>query len=238
MYLTAFNVSKERYEKSAFLRIALSNNSFLMHREIQAMFSKDGETGSKRLDNNVLFMVEKTENGATIFIQSDIKADVNKSELFSLIKDTMNEKDMDEYYNGLSEGDELNFKFIYRPTVQIKYEGKKHTKRRLMRSKKNRYSYVTSRLTKIGFETTENDIVELDKVIARVDKESCMSELSDVYSEQKKNKNKKKKSNAYYLNGYEYRGNVRVRDIALIKENLRKGIGPSKSYGFGMMLLF
>ena len=201
------------------------NNTFLMHREIQSMFS--GDEG-RRVVGDILFRIEEDIDKATIYIQSLSVPDPSKSQLFNTISETMSFIDMDEYYKDIKDGDTFKFVLNCRPTVQKRNNENGNSKKRVIYNPSKREKWLYGKGIKCGFELL--NLFEKDSIKYNVDTAAALGSLSD-------SKNTKNKPKEFYIDGLSYVGSLKVKNVELLKQTLRKGIGPSKAHGFGLLIL-
>lgn len=224
MYISIFTIDIEKYKSNAYARVCL-NNIFLMHREIQSMFPKEE---GKREKGDVLFHVNERDTCIEIFIQSKSLPDPSKSQLFCSFAENMMTKSAEDYYSNLKEGMSLRFVIHCRPVIQSHVDGTKNSKKRLIYNKDERIKWLVRKGIENGVAIKK--VKENDHIKYLVDKAASMGDIG--------NKKEIKLPASFYIDGFSYGGNLEILDVNLLKEALVKGIGPSKAYGFGLLILF
>lgn len=178
-----------------------------MHRQLQAAFE------SARSEYNVLYRLMNISEKPILYVQSDIVPNWNKlaTRGFTLI-DIRNTQ---EIVNNIQDNN------IYRFEVKAYPSKKKATAIRSRDGHIREYLY------------------DEEKQIEWIKKEAKKAgfELLEAYNKRSGTETVSRKTGDYKLKGTIYQGILRVTDKESFKQAYRKGIGPEKAYGFGLLLL-
>ena len=183
-------------------------NAHDMHRNIQKLFD------SQREGNNVLYTVNRTEGACDLYLQSDMQPTLdanflNRYGMFMEYSVSLSKK-----HQSTETGTVFSFILDAMPckaAVQGDIAGR--GKRQCLTDPESRLQWLDRKGEQGGFK------------------------ILNVYEHPMERINVLRKGVSYFLPRYRYTGDLLVTDEVLFRETLRKGIGPGKSYGLGLLLI-
>lgn len=186
---------------------AIRNPSYL-HSIIQ---TKPFEAARK--DHNVLYRIMDENDRKVLYVQSDIEPDWStlSGRGFTLV----GTKNIDAINNVIREGSRFVFSVLANPIKKVTDYEKQTKKKVFLENPAARLDWLTRYAERNGFrllEVSENHMVSKDDV-------------------------EKKAKNKFVIRGVEFNGVLEVKDAEAFKDCLRKGLGPEKAYGYGLMML-
>ena len=102
------------------------------------------------------------------------------------------------------------------PSKKVGAEGAKNSRRRVLREESERLAWLARKAEQNGFVPINVRELEAAQQLGRHDE---------------------KQGGRLYVDSYHYQGTLRITDAVKFRYAVRKGIGPGKAYGLGMLLL-
>lgn len=180
-------------------------NACEVHHLLAELF--DIESGSKdfRVQNNILYREILRKEGVSLVYSLLVQSDI-----------PISKKRVEEFGFVITEEEVIElksdtmYKFFTRVCPYVRDDSQKRV---FIQDKKERENWVRNKLS----HNEECEIILLNE--------------TDLY----KTCMKKENLDAVVLNGREYCGVIKVKDLNAFTEILNKGIGPCKCYGYGML---
>lgn len=166
-------------------------------------------------DTRVLFRIESQHTPIQILVQSWQEPDWQAAfEEFDVLTKTVECKSIDLT---LSKGAVYHFRLSANPTIKKSQPGDKQGKRIGLLKEEDQIAWLIRKLTEIGAKTltcqvSRNEMQHLDKNPLKSN-----SSLTHLYAL--------------------FEGVLIVQDPILLAEGVKKGIGPAKGFGFGLLSL-
>lgn len=176
-----------------------------MHQLVMRLFSEDRQT------SQVLYRTNLDGEKLELYMYSGIPVSPAARASFNLIQ-----KDMSAWLSQMKGDLVLQFDLIASPCKKVKFEGKRRSQRRVLKTPDERSAWLYRKATQHGFEILS--VVERDhfRIFGRHDST---------------------KGGMMNHNAYHYQGVLRITDAEAFRNVLQSGIGPGKAYGLGMMLV-
>ena len=163
-----------------------------------------------RQDASILYRTRLVGDTLQVYIYADRPAQ------FNLDKYSITQKDISHWVDGFCEGQVLTYDLLASPSQKVHKEGRKNSQRRILRSVEERAQWLSRKSEAFGFELLSVD---------------------EVGSTHLTGQHRTEKGDSMHVDGYQYRGYLRVTDPVLFKDAIQKGIGPGKAYGLGMLMV-
>jgi len=187
------------------------HNAYDMHRSILSWFD-DISSDTPRKDLGITYRLISTSKSINLYVLSSFKPDLNK--ICESGFDFVDDKDISKTCESLINGKCYAFDILACATKKEKCEVK-NSKRVFLKTKKERMEWLNRKALQNGFE------------ILFVNEEG-----------QEKFHIKKSKNIDEIHTGVRFCGELKVTDEALFRKAFKNGIGPGKSFGFGMLMLY
>lgn len=176
-----------------------------MHQLITRIFD------SPQNKNHILYRLTVRQMRLMVYVYSDVPVSKN----VDYVKVT-GQKDISDYIDQFENDDVLGFNLCACPSKKQKEDGKKNSRRLLLRSLDERLEWLRRKAHQNGFKIID------------------VMEQSQIHNYARHSKDKGGKM---FVSGYEYQGTLKVSNADLFKQALQKGIGTGKAYGLGMLLV-
>lgn len=168
-----------------------------------------GMFGKDRESAQALYRTNIVGNKLNIYIYSHCSA-------VRLPSCDIQQRDITSWLNQMKENQVWSFDLIAAPTKKVSVDGKKNSQRRILKSPEERKSWLDRKAEQFGFQILYCQEQEQVHVNGKHNPES---------------------GGKMYHDGYRYQGTLRITNVTEFRKALELGIGPSKAYGFGMMML-
>ncbi|MBR6186633.1 MAG: type I-E CRISPR-associated protein Cas6/Cse3/CasE [Clostridia bacterium] len=164
-----------------------------------------------REEAGMLYRVVRTEAAISIYVQSLARPQWERIEKSRFQCARM--QDISAILEKLRQDTVLRFSLLACPSKKVKGDGK-NSQRVLLRGAEERLEWLKREGEKHGF---------------------ALLEAHEAAKEQKLSG--RKASGEFFLAGVPFEGVLRITDEAAFRDAFRRGIGPEKAYGFGMLML-
>lgn len=198
MYLSKIEIDRRNSE----IRKAIADCQ-QMHRFVTGLFGTDRESAQALYRTNMVG--EKMQ----IYIYS-------RQPVIHIPTCNIQQKDISSWLNRMEENQVWKFDLIASPSKKIPVEGKKNSRRRILRTPEERKMWLDRKARQHGFEILHSE------------------EHESIHTT---GKHKAENGGDMYHDAYRYQGVLRITDAEKFRQAIGGGIGPGKAYGFGMMLL-
>lgn len=186
----------------------LVGDPYGIHIRLCAMFQQD------RAEAGILYRVEE---GPELLVQSDLEPDWSR---FDLPQAALATPPQTKPFDPELVADQrLAFRLRCRPTKKSKVEGSKNSRYRYLRTDEERLEWLQRQAEQCGFRLESVLAIELKWRDTKPSPESGAA------------------SNRPAFPAVQFDGILIVTDPVKLKEAVRKGIGPQKAYGFGLLSL-
>lgn len=159
----------------------------------------------------ILYRIIRTEKVIQIYVQSNDIPHWERIEANGY--HSVKTKDISELLTSFQEQQVLHFSLLACPTKKVAGEGK-NSKRVVLRSEDLQLDWLKRQGEKNGFNILEAHIVAKTEPVSG-----------------------SKESGPFHLVGIPFEGTLQITDAKAFAEGFQKGIGPEKSYGFGMLMI-
>ncbi|MBR2048373.1 MAG: type I-E CRISPR-associated protein Cas6/Cse3/CasE [Oscillospiraceae bacterium] len=175
-----------------------------MHRFITGFF------GTNRQDGQILYRTNLIQNKLCIYIYSQMPA--------AHIPDNcaLQQRDVTLWLDGMEAGQLWSFDLIAAPTKKVISEGKKNSRRRILRQPQERQEWLERKAEQNGFVILHAQEQEQLHVSGR---------------------HQTDKGGVMYHDAYHYQGVLQITAPEAFRRAMQTGIGSGKAYGFGMMMV-
>lgn len=201
MYLTKISLQPQ----SPNIRRALADCQ-QMHRQISGLF------GVERKNGDILYRLRTERGVCALYLYSAMP--VEQSRLLPGM-DFDGERDLRDWLERMTRGQVWGFDLLAVPAKKVACEGRKNSRRRILRTEEERLEWLGRKGEQYGFRLL--DVREQEYVR----KFGCHSQSDG----------------AMYLDAYHYNGVLQIQEEAAFRTALTGGIGAGKAYGMGMLLL-
>lgn len=178
-----------------------------MHRLIAGLFD------AARADLDLLYRTNCARGVCSVYIYS--AAPVKRERLLPNME-LAGERDMSQWLDGMREGQVWSFDLAAWPSKKVGAAGAKNSRRRILRSEGERLAWLTRKAEQNGFE---------------------LINVRELGASQQPGRHDEEHGGRLYVDSYHYQGALRITDAVKFRCAVRKGIGPGKAYGLGMLLL-
>lgn len=178
-----------------------------MHQLVAGLFQ------TTREDAQLLYRVRAQGINVALYLYAD--RPVDRSRLRQGMQ-LAGERDMSDWLDAMQTGRRMGFELMTMPFKKTAEEDEKNSRRRVLRTQEERMAWLARKAEQNGF-----FILEL--------RESPGEKIVAAHSAEK--------GGRLYLDSFRYEGVLQITDAASFREAIRKGIGPGKAYGLGMLLL-
>lgn len=184
-------------------------NAHDMHRNILNLFD------AQRQNNNVLYSVNRSDGACDLYLHSDIQPVLDEKHLSRYGMTLSYSVDQEGKYRSVKSGTAFSFILDAMPfKAAVQDDICSRGKRQCLQDPESRLQWLDRKGEQGGFQVLSA-------------KEHPMERINVL-----------RRGVSYYMARYRYTGELLVTDDALFRETLRKGIGPGKSYGLGLLLVF
>ena len=175
-----------------------------MHRFITGFFGTDRQSGQ------ILYRTNLVQNKLCIYIYAQSPAEH--------IPDNceVQQRNVTSWLESMEIGQLWSFDLIAAPTKKVALEGKKNSKRRILRQPQERQEWLERKAAQNGFSIIQTQEQEQLHVSG---------------------KHKADTGGVMYHDAYHYQGILQITDTDAFRKALETGIGSGKPYGFGMMMV-
>ncbi len=168
-----------------------------------------------RAQGNILY---RWEEGPVLLVQSDVELDWSRLDVADrALNGDPQSKAFDPAF---TVGQRLAFRLRCRPTKKVKVEDGKNSRLRALRTEDERLEWLSRQGRKAGF------LVEWVEVSQEI-----WHDTKPVESEEDNHRRRRR------VSATRFDGVLVVQDPDRLTEAVRKGIGPQKAYGFGLLSL-
>ncbi len=164
-----------------------------------------------REEAGMLYRIIRTDEAIFIYVQSIVSPQWERIEKSGYRCTRM--QDISAVLEKLKRDTVLRFFLLACPSKKVKGEGK-NSQRVLLRGAEERLEWLKREGEKHGFSLLE----------------------AHEYAKEEKISGKKA-SGEFFLSGVPFEGTLKITDAAAFQDAFKQGIGPEKSYGFGMLML-
>lgn len=173
-----------------------------MHRFVTGFFDTD------RSSNQVLYRTNLVQNRLYLYLYAQGPA--------VRVPDNceVQQRDVTAWMEAMEAGQVWSFDLIASPSKKVAAEGKKNSRRRILRQPRERQEWLERKAEQNGFAIVQAQELEQLHVSGRHHAD---------------------RGGAMYHDAYHYRGILRITDAPAFRKALQAGIGSGKAYGFGMM---
>lgn len=178
-----------------------------MHRHITGLF------GSARREKNILYRLNPGTATSTVYLYSDIP--VSEDNLLPGMQ-LSGTRSMDEWIEQLSTEKTYGFDLLAMPSKKVAFEYGKNSRRVLLPTQEERLDWLMRKAKQGGF---------------------AILQVQEVNSTDNWGQHAAEQGGKFYFSSCHYQGTLTITDKAEFRETLRKGVGPEKAYGLGMLLL-
>lgn len=184
-------------------------NAHDMHRNLLNLFD------AKRQDNNVLFSVNRADDICDLYLQSDIQPTLDAKRLDRYGMTMEYSVNQEGKCQAVKNGTEYSFLLDAMPCkAAVQNDICSRGKRQVLQDPESRLQWLDRKGEQYGFQLLSA-------------REHAMERINVL-----------RKGVSYFLPRYRYTGKLLVTDEARFLDALQKGIGPGKSYGLGLLLIF
>lgn len=175
-----------------------------MHRFVTGFF------GTDRLSGQILYRTNMVRDKLCIYLYSQAPAEYIPDNCL------VQQREITSWLDAMEAGQLWSFDLIAAPTKKIASEGKKNSRRRILRQPDERQAWLERKAEQNGFAIIQVQELEQLHVSGRhhADKGGVM-----------------------YHDAYHYQGVLQITDAAAFRKAMQAGIGSGKAYGFGMMMV-
>ena len=170
-----------------------------------------GLFGTSRQENDILYRTNILADQVHLYFYASRPAPEETARRYRTAQ-----RDITPWVTGLRPGQYLRFDLIAAPSKKVAEAGQKNSRRRILREPSQRLDWLERKAAQSGF------------AICQVE------ELEQVHAS---GKHPAERGGIMYHDAYHYQGILRITDPDAFHSALRKGIGPGKAYGFGMMMV-
>ena len=206
-----------------------------MHLRVMSGFP-DVEEAAPRQSLGVLYRVEAGDAGATLLVQSGCEPDWGALPDRYVGHDWYDSrsgaatKRLDPMLSALEVGQSLRFRLRANPTRRIDTKSgpdgaRRHGRRVPLRTSESQMAWLDRKLGDAGAELVKASSSALDALAT--DPQVAHGQRREVGGEVRR----------LTLEGVLFEGHLRITDAARLVEATARGIGPGKSYGFGLLSL-
>ncbi len=164
-----------------------------------------------REEAQVLYRVLASDQKMIVYVQSEKEPQWEKLESRGFCCEE--KRDITSLFDAFINDRVFRFSLLACPTKKVRNEGK-NSRRELLRSQEERIAWLKKQGEKNGFAILE--AYESGKNTI----ESCNRE-----------------NNHFFVSGVPFEGILRITDQEAFQKAFLRGIGPEKSYGFGMLMI-
>lgn len=175
-----------------------------LHRFITGFFGTDRQSGQ------ILYRTNLVQNKLCIYLYAQAPAEHIPENCH------VQQRDISDWLNGMETGQLWSFDLIAAPTKKVASEGKKNSRRRILRQPQERREWLERKAEQNGFAIIQAQEQEQHHVSGR---------------------HKADKGGVMYHDAYHYQGVLQITDAEAFRKALQSGIGSGKAYGFGMMMV-
>lgn len=201
MYLTKIDL-ESRYPS---IRRAIADCQ-QMHRQVTGLF------GADRSGGKILYRLRTDRGGCALYLYSALPVD--RDRLLPGMR-LAGERDMSSWLDSMAGGQVWGFDLLAIPAKKVPEEGRKNSRRRILRTREERTAWLLRKGEQSGFR------------ILDVSEQECVRSFG----------RHRQPDGAMYLDAYHYNGILRIQNEDAFRSALAGGIGAGKAYGMGMLLL-
>lgn len=164
-----------------------------------------------RTSGQILYRLRKDRRGMSLYLQSDLLP----SETDETLRNGMHlsaSKEMSAIENSISDGHVYMFNLLCMPCKKVADGSSKNSRRKYLSTQEERIQWLQRKGAQGGFQ-----------ILSVIEKEG--------YSV------RTRKSSGFTLRASEFQGSLKVTDEEKFKQCWRKGIGPEKAYGLGLLFI-
>ena len=202
MYLTRIDMSVAHRGTQRALRDCQQ-----MHRMVTGLF------GESRADADVLYRLRYGRGSCSIYLYSSMP--VKRDRILPNMR-FQGERDMTEWLNSLTKGQICHFDLLAWPSKKVPCDGRKNSRRRVLRTEGERLAWLMRKGQQNGFELLTACELETAQQVGYHD--AC-------------------RGGSLHVDSYHYQGTLQIYNVMAFRSALCGGIGPGKAYGLGMLLL-
>lgn len=175
-----------------------------MHRTITGLFGTDRKT------SQILYRINAAGNRLHIYLyaQNPVTAFPERFDI--------QQRDITPWLDSMGTGQIWSFDLIAAPSKKVGAEGRKNSRRRILREPAERQAWLERKAEQSGF-----------MILHAVEQEQI--HVSGKHGAEN--------GGAMYHDAYHYQGTLRITDAEAFRRALQTGIGSGKAYGFGMMMV-
>ncbi|MHA1797635.1 MAG: type I-E CRISPR-associated protein Cas6/Cse3/CasE [Candidatus Helarchaeota archaeon] len=210
---------------------------YQMHRTLCSAFPDSGNHQSAREKYKILYRLEYSikSNQIVLYIQSAIKPDIMKieSKFANYFEKPPESRNINHFIQKIKHESHYRFKLKANPTKKMKKKDSGKSTRVPLKFEKEQIEWLVRKGKMSGFKLALVKIVK-DSHIYDL---AIVSEI-ESYAKPIFNRNYKKNLNlTHKMTFYSviYEGHLIITDPDLFKDTIKKGIGPGKAFGFGLM---
>ena len=126
------------------------------------------------------------------------------------------ERELSDWLSAMQEGQVWGFDLLTMPFKKVPDGENRNSRRRVLRTQEERLAWLNRKAEQNGF---------------------AMLEVQESVGEKESAVHPAERGGRLYLDFYRYSGTLQITNEELFKLALRRGIGPGKAYGLGMLLL-
>jgi CRISPR system Cascade subunit CasE len=178
-----------------------------LHRLVTGLFD------APRQDVDLLFRLRTQGGAVTLYLYSAVPPVPER--LLPCMRLT-GSRDLSDWLERMETGMTLGFDLITMPFKKVPDTEGKNSRRRVLRTEEKRIAWLTRKAEQNGFEILSA-------------REQIGEKLRAVHAPDQGGK--------LYLDTYQYSGMLCITDADAFQNAVRRGIGPGKAYGLGMLLL-
>lgn len=188
------------------------SNAYDMHRSILSWFD-DISSDTPRKDLGVVYRLVASSKAINLYVLSSNEPKIDKIHESGF--DFIDKKDISHVSENLINGRQYAFDLLACSTKKEKSEGK-NSKRVFLKTREERLEWLRRKGEQNGFRLVS--VEEKGQEKFRINKKSISTD--EIHT------------------GVRFCGELEVIDETLFKNAFENGIGPGKSFGFGMLMLY
>ena len=164
---------------------------------------------SSREESGLLYRLYKAGSGMFVYMLSEAEPSAVTGNGITVV----GSGNVDGYIDSFCDGQVYSFNLLAVPCKKVASEGSKNSRRRNLTNREEREQWLESKGKAGGFEILQLQMRNGESLFIR------------------------KKDNHFRLNSVMFSGILKITDGETFKMTYKKGVGPEKAYGMGMLFL-
>ena len=178
-----------------------------LHQMIMGLFESD------RKSAGVLYRIREDRYATAIYLYS--VRPINRERLLPGMH-LAGQRDLTDWLNALQAGQIWRFDLLTSPTKKVGQDGRKNSRRRILRTWEERCAWLERKGEQNGFQ---------------------LLNYQELAGGQLMGRHAQERGGMMYLDQYQYQGALRITNAGQFQKAVQDGIGPGTPYGLGMLLL-